>query len=254
MDETKLDGFLQGFVSAGAEESREELLRGLAEELPAEQVACLLRCAPVNRQTWSIVSRQEREVRKKYWLEVTPVPGTRVTAEELTELTDRLLDCDRPRAAFNVLLFAWDGVETSRLRRLLNRIVAGSPEPDCGIQLDQYDLCRAIESLNKRTGIARDELADLEFACFDLLEYDDYGVPNLARRVAEDPSYFVWLVALAYNVRQERELAARYRAWAKPLALEFLFVSQVLEGIARSYDRDATHWDSEAVRRQRMEF
>ena len=53
---------------------------------------------------------------------------------------------------------------------------------------------------------------------------------------------------------QERELAARYRAWAKPLALEFLFVSQVLEGIARSYDRDATHWDSEAVRRQRMEF
>ena len=53
---------------------------------------------------------------------------------------------------------------------------------------------------------------------------------------------------------QERELAARYRAWAQPLAFEFPFVSQVLERIATSYDRDAPYWDSEAARRQRMEL
>ena len=100
----------------------------------------------------------------------TPLPGTRVTAEELTELTDRLLDCDRPRAAFNVLRFAWDGVETSRLRRLLNGIVAG-PEPDRSIQLDAYDVCRAIETLNERTGVTRDEMADLEFVFFDVFRH-----------------------------------------------------------------------------------
>ncbi len=53
---------------------------------------------------------------------------------------------------------------------------------------------------------------------------------------------------------QERELAARYRAWAQPLAFEFPFVSQVLEQIATSYDREATYWDSEGARQQRMEF
>ncbi len=204
LDEAKLDGFLRGFIWAGDEDSRGELLHGLAEELPREQIARLLLCAPFGRQTWGILERQEREVRKKYWLEVTPLPVTRVTAEELTELTDRLLDCDRPRAAFNVLRFAWDGVETSRLRRLLNGIVAG-PEPDRSIQFDAYDLCRAIETLNERTGVTRDEMADLEFVFFDVLESDKYRAPNLEGRIAEDPIYFVWLVALVYKRKDGRE-------------------------------------------------
>ena len=68
------------------------------------------------------------------------------------------------RAAFNALFLAWDGVETSRLRRLLNGIVAGSPEPDRSIPLRAYNVCRATESLNRRTGVSRDEMADLEIA------------------------------------------------------------------------------------------
>ena len=132
------------------------------------------------------------------------IPGTRVTADEVTALTDRLLDAGRPRAAFNALHLAWDGVETSRLRRLLKGIVAGSPEPDGSIKLGAYDVCRAIESLNKRAGVARDEMADLEFVCSDLLEFVDYGVLNIERRIAEDPSYFVWLVALVYKRKDGR--------------------------------------------------
>ncbi len=380
VDETKLDGFLQGFVSAGVEESREELLRGLAEELPSEQVARLLRSAPFSSETRRLVSEQDGDIRKKYWREVWPYPLVRVHTDELTDLVDRLLAAGRPRAALLALHLDWDAVETSRLRRLLNGIVLG-PEPDRSIQIDGYDVCRAIESLSKRSGVAADEMADFEFVFFDRLEYDDYGVPSLERRVAEDPSYFVWLVALLHKRKdgredpddwpvanpdkraylgqlafsvlqrvaripgaksgngeidvealqgwvsevrrqggqcgrasavdecvgqllskgppdgngswpsrqvceamealatkalaggfhvgvlnsrgtvtraegggQERELAARYRAWAEPLAFEFPFVSQVLERIARSYDRNATYWDSEAARRQRLEL
>ena len=150
------------------------------------------------------MNQQEREVRKKYWLEVTPLPGTRVTAEELTELADRLLDVGRPRAAFSALSLALDGVETSRLRRLLNGVVAG-PEPDRSIQLDAYSVCRAIESLNKRTGVTRDEVADLEFVFFEVLKRYEHGVPNLERRIAEDAGYFVWLVALVYKRKDGRE-------------------------------------------------
>ncbi len=204
LDEAKVDGFLGGFIGAVGEDSREELLRGLAEELPREQIARLLLCAPFGRQTWGILEQQERDVRERYWREVSPLPGTGVTADEVTALTDRLLDAGRPRAAFNALHLAWDGVETSRLRRLLNGIVAGSPEPDGSIKLGAYDVCRAIESLSKRAGVARDEMADLEFVCSDLLEFDDYGVPNLERRIAEDPSYFVWLVALVYKRKDGR--------------------------------------------------
>ena len=205
LDEAKVDGFLGGFIGAVGEDSREELLRGLAEELPREQIARLLLCAPFGRQTWGILEQQERDVRERYWREVSPLPGTRVTADEVTALTDRLLDAGRPRAAFNALHLAWDGVETSRLRCLLKGIVAGSPEPDGSIKLGAYDVCRAIESLSKRAGVARDEMADLEFVFFELLESSTYGAPNLERRIAEDPSYFVWLVGLVYKRKDGRE-------------------------------------------------
>ena len=52
---------------------------------------------------------------------------------------------------------------------------------------------------------------------------------------------------------QERELAAKYRSWSREIAFEFPFTSNLLEEIARSYDRDAQWWDTEASVRQRLE-
>ena len=45
---------------------------------------------------------------------------------------------------------------------------------------------------------------------------------------------------------QERELAAKYRTWAEKAAIEYPFVSSVLESIASSHDREADREDSEA--------
>ena len=379
LEESQVDGFLRGFLGQADEDARVELIGGLAEELAWEHVARLLLCGPFSPETWRLVSQQGDDIQEKYWRDVWPYPLVGTSAEELTDLVDCLLAAGRPRAALLALHLDWDAVETSRLRRLLNGVVVG-PQPDRDVQIEGYDVCRAIESLGRRSGVTADEMAEYEFVFFEQLKYDDYGVPNLERRVAEDPSYFVWLVALAFkrndggedpegwpvsdsrnrvrfgrlafsvlekvawvpgakarggeldvealkgwvdearcqgrelgradvvddrigqllsreardgssawpsrqvceameavatkalatgfyvgvrNSRgtvtraedgsQERELAARYRAWAQPIAFEFPFVSQVLERIAGSYDRDATYEDSEAVRRQRME-
>lgn len=380
LEENQVDGFLEGFLGQADEDERVELIRGLAEELEWEHVVRLLLRGPFSPETWRLVSRQSGDVQEKYWREVWPYPLVRVSTDELTDVVDRLLAAGRPRAALHAVHLVWDAVETSRLRRLLNGIVVG-PAPDRGNRIDGYDLCRAIESLSKRSGVAADEMAAYEFVFVDQLEHDDYGTPSLERRVAEDPSYFVWLVALLYkrndgredpddwpvsnpderenlgrraysvlgkiarvpgakpgggeidvealqrwvsearrqgsrygradavdewvgqllsrsppdsdgswprrqvcaameavatqalasgfhvgvlNSRgtvtaaaegggQERELAARYRAWAEPRAFEFPFVSQVLERVAASYDQQAAHWDSEAARRQRFE-
>jgi addiction module HigA family antidote len=51
---------------------------------------------------------------------------------------------------------------------------------------------------------------------------------------------------------QERELAAKYRAWAEKSAIEYPFVSSVLENIASSYDRQAEREDSEAKVTKRL--
>jgi len=51
---------------------------------------------------------------------------------------------------------------------------------------------------------------------------------------------------------QERELAAKYRAWAEHLHFDYPYVGGVLEDIARSYERDAGRQDAEARVRKRL--
>ncbi len=52
---------------------------------------------------------------------------------------------------------------------------------------------------------------------------------------------------------QERELAAKYRAWAERLHFEYPYVGGVLEDIAASYEREAGWQDSEAKVKKRLQ-
>jgi addiction module HigA family antidote len=51
---------------------------------------------------------------------------------------------------------------------------------------------------------------------------------------------------------QERELAAKYRAWAESLHFDYPYVGGVLEGIAKSYEHEAGWQDSEAKVKKRL--
>ena len=52
---------------------------------------------------------------------------------------------------------------------------------------------------------------------------------------------------------QERELSARYRGWAEQLAFDYPYVANILERIAKGYDRDAEREDSEVLVMKRLE-
>lgn len=51
---------------------------------------------------------------------------------------------------------------------------------------------------------------------------------------------------------QERGLAAQCRTRAAEIAIEYPYVSGVLEDIAHSYDRDAQWYDNESALRRRL--
>ena len=51
---------------------------------------------------------------------------------------------------------------------------------------------------------------------------------------------------------EERELAAKYRAWAENLRFDYPYVGGVLDDIAASYDFDAGWHASEAKVRKRL--
>ena len=121
-------------------------------------------------------------------------------------MVDGLLEAARPFAAFNLVSMDWDAVETLRLIRLLRAMIEAR-EADAPVEQDMFSfhISRALESLDGRTGVSRDALADLEFAFSETLEHEERGVPNVERRVAESPAYFVWLVARAYQRRDGRD-------------------------------------------------
>jgi hypothetical protein len=53
---------------------------------------------------------------------------------------------------------------------------------------------------------------------------------------------------------QERELAAKYRAWAERLHFKYPYVGKLLEDIAASYEREGGWQDSEAKIRKRLPY
>ena len=53
---------------------------------------------------------------------------------------------------------------------------------------------------------------------------------------------------------QERELAAKYRAWAERLHFEYPYVGELLEDIAVSYEREAEWHDSESKITKRLGY
>ena len=159
----KVDGFMRGFIGSVKEDVRDEVLSPSAGIGDVEEIVRLFRCAPFGEQTWRLLDTQAGAVRNQYWRSV--VPGiAQFTEAETTELIDRLLEGNRPRAAFFAVHIDWGKVETSRLKRLLRAVVTVDGEPADHFKIEAYDLSKALKSLGGRPGVTPDEMAQLEFA------------------------------------------------------------------------------------------
>ncbi len=196
----KIDGFIRGFIESISESLRAEVLSRSAGLGDLEEIARLFRCAPFGERTWRLLDEQAKAVRDRYWRDVVP-DIARGGGEETTELVDRLLEVDRPRAAFFAVQINWDKVETSRLKRLLWSVVTVRSEPADYFKIDSYDLSEALTSLDGRPGVTQEEMAQIEFAFIEALADSDHGIPNLEKSIAKSPSLFVQVLALAFKRR-----------------------------------------------------
>ena len=125
---------------------RAEVLSPSAGIGDIEEIVRLFRCAPFGERTWRLLDTHAEAVRNQYWRNV--VPGiTRFTEAETTELIDRLLESDRPRAAFFAVHIDWVKVETSRLKRLLRAVATVDGEPADHFKIEAYNISEALKSL-----------------------------------------------------------------------------------------------------------
>lgn len=194
----KAEGCLQGFLWAIEDNAREAVLQGAAEKLLGKQCKRLFVCAPFQASTWRLLDSYGEGARADYWKDVVP-SWNRHTPGELTELIDRLLEARRPRATFHAVHMDFKDIETSRLKRLLHDVATVNAELPGHFKLDAYYISEALNALDGRAGITRDDMAQLEFLFIDALGHSEHGIPNLESQIAESPILFVQAVALAYK-------------------------------------------------------
>jgi addiction module HigA family antidote len=196
--ERHVDGCMQGFVISVDAKERDKVLLAVAKSVDTDQIVRLFKCAPFNCETWRLLDQYSQEIRDRYWREVFPSWGQH-SDEELIEIVDCLLDAKRPRAAFHAVHMDLRRIETSRLKRLLLTVATSDAEPRGHFKLDRYYLSEALTSLDGRTGVTPDEMAQLEFLFIEALDHSEHGIPNLERQIAASPGIFVQAVALAFK-------------------------------------------------------
>ena len=193
--ETEVDGCIQGFLGTVDAEARGAILSAASNGADIGRTVRLFRCAPFGRNTWRLLDDYSKEIRDRYWQEVFP-HWNRHSEAELIELIDRLLETNRPRAAFHAVDFEWSRIETSRLKRLLRAVATVNDEPAGHFKLDDYQISEALNSLDGRNGVSRDEMAQLEFLYIKALDRKNHGIPNVERQIAKFPAMFVQVLAL----------------------------------------------------------
>ena len=200
--ELKVDNLVSGFLGRIDADARNRIVAELLVlflSVGAEDEAIrILKCAPFRAETWKHLDAISDHLRQRYWRE-TYVRWERQNESELNVVVDQLLGVCRPRAAFSAVHMDLAKIETKRLIGLLRTLATSSIEPESHFRLDQYWISEAFKKLSKRSDVARDELAQLEFMYVDVLSHAEYGIPTLESELAQDPRLFVQLVALAYR-------------------------------------------------------
>ncbi len=183
---------MRGLLAAARQETIEGLVQRQREANDETARLELFLAMPFRGTTWRLVSQENAATRASYWLRVAP-PDHYVGPDDLNEALDRLLQAERPSAAFRVAL-SFEHVETERLKRLLHDLAAkpGAPPPR------DHQLADALESLERRLEVSSAELAEIEFALLPFLWLSERGVPKLEERVIESPILFAQAVAFGY--------------------------------------------------------
>ena len=146
------------------------------------------------REAWQLLESESDTFHQAYWEKADFEPA-RYSVEEISVLVDRLLEAGRPVAALKSVSPSWDAVETARLTKLLYAL-AGFRK-----RFDGSSIPDAFTSLDRRTDLAVEEKAKLEFMFFRALRRSRYRMPNLAGQLMSSPGLYAEVVVRAFPRR-----------------------------------------------------
>lgn len=184
-------------------EKRERVLSGIAKGLLDGGAVKLFLLAPFRRSTWKLVDSLEEDARVKYWIEVSP-DWIKDSDDERNEAVDRLLNAQRPRAAFSCAHLHLEKLDARILFRVLSDMLKDGDDKPGHYQLEEYYVEEAFRLITSSPELTLEQKAGLELAYIEALarpwrDGKNQGIPNLERYVEMHPELFVQAIVWAYK-------------------------------------------------------
>ena len=176
---------------------RPSIVEKVVLKLESTKILPVLTAAPFVRSTWKLAASLDKSIEDAYWQEVSP--GWSRDEGDLVFAVERLIESDRPRAAFEFAHLDLNKLPPLILFDLLSAVAKGSSEAPKTYLLDQHDLRRAFQFLNDSSEISSDSLASLELQFIEIFDNGEYRPVNLERRIEGAPELFVQALVFAYK-------------------------------------------------------
>ena len=208
----KFDSCISGILVQMNEKDRNVLISDIIDKVSSEhdKVLRLFLCSPFQKSTWGQIEEQSIEIKTAYWHNVHP-GWVGLSLENLNYAIDRLLEFERPLAAFNLARLKLKHLGSNSILKLLFSIATDSPEPDSDYKPSKHDIEEALKTLNQRNDFDRTKLVNLEYIYVDILySHSNYGIPNLSKEISKSPLFFIQLVAFCFKRRGKGEDPAEW--------------------------------------------
>ena len=191
---------INGFLAKLELQDRDTILAKLLVLFGSDEDSCirLLCCSPRDSGTWQHVDRLGRDLKQRYWKQVTITPMYRHESSETITLVDELLAVNRPQDAFFAAHLNWEHLDSPRLIRLLKEVVSCKSDVSRFGVFHSHCISKAFDMLEQRRDTPYQELIYLEFLFIGALHGSRTRIQNLERQLAVSPEFFAQMVALAF--------------------------------------------------------
>lgn len=191
-----IEGLIWDFESS----DKENTVTKIFEAADNDRCHRILLAMNFDTYTWSLVDKQSVLAHDFYWSEVQPY-STFLTSESTSYVVKKLLEVERPKAAFDAVGYHWKHLGTDDLTTLLEANTVSTNGENT--TYSDHDTSEAFTELSKRADVDSEKLTRLEFAFLPVLIESRYGTPNIESRIQQDPVLFVQLLAFAYKRSDE---------------------------------------------------
>ena len=209
------DGIVRGVLWVLGEDRRKAVYTNIRRTVTEKEALRLLLLCPYQAFTWNLVDQLSATARSRYWAEVVP-QYVYESPEENNESVHRLLEGNRPRAAFASVHFKLEEIAPSLLVQMLFAMAKKSQDKVGEYPLHDYDVRHAFQLLDRNPNLPLEEKARLEFAYLEVLTRPCQGdhqqqIPNLERYIEEHPELFTQAVVWVYKRKNHGEDPVEFR-------------------------------------------